>query len=75
MHCAGAIPFDDNLRKAVRRQRAVVDFYPSSPASVAFRRLAAEIDAWPAPLAARGQLEFFAERLLYGPVLSEAETG
>ena len=75
LHCAGAIPFDDNLRKAVRRQRAVVDFYPSSPASVAFRRLAAEIDAWPAPLAARGQLEFFAERLLYGPVLSEAETG
>ena len=66
LHFAGAIPFDDNLRKAVKRQRAVVDMYPSTVASVAFRQLAQEIDSWPIPMAARGHLEFFAERLLLG---------
>lgn len=66
LHFAGAIPFDDNLRKAVKRQRAVVDMYPSTVASVAFRQLAHEIDSWPIPTAARGHLEFFAERLLLG---------
>ena len=52
------------MRGRQERQRAVIEFYPSSVASVAFRQLAQEIDSWPLPTMARGHLEFFAERLL-----------
>lgn len=58
------IPFDDNLRKAVRRQRAIVDAFPRSPSSVAFKTLAAKINKWPAPSHASGNLEFFLEQLV-----------
>lgn len=61
---AGAIPYDDNLRRAVKRQRAIVDLYPSSKASIAFKRLAAEVESWQLAGHPRGHLEFFAERLL-----------
>jgi flagellar biosynthesis protein FlhG len=61
---AGAIPFDDNLRRAVKRQRALVDLYPSSKAALAFKRLAIEVEGWPMPMLPRGHLEFFAERLV-----------
>lgn len=58
------IPFDDNLRKAVRRQRAIVDAFPRSPSSVAFKTLAAKINSWPTPINATGNLEFFLEQLV-----------
>ncbi len=58
------IPFDDNLRKAVRRQRAIVDAFPRSPSAVAFKTLAAKINQWPAPSHASGNLEFFLEQLV-----------
>lgn len=58
------IPFDDNLRKAVRRQRAIVDAFPRSPSSVAFKTLAAKINNWPTPTNASGNLEFFLEQLV-----------
>ena len=58
------IPFDDNLRKAVRRQRAIVDAFPRSPSAVAFKTLAAKINKWPAPSHASGNLEFFLEQLV-----------
>ncbi|MBU2884083.1 MinD/ParA family protein [Psychrosphaera sp. B3R10] len=58
------IPFDDNLRKAVRRQRAIVDAFPRSPSSVAFKTLAAKINNWPTPTNATGNLEFFLEQLV-----------
>jgi flagellar biosynthesis protein FlhG len=61
---AGYIPFDDNLRRAVKRQRALVDLYPSSKATIAFKRLAMEVESWPMPVLPRGHLEFFAERLV-----------
>ncbi|MDH5786131.1 MAG: MinD/ParA family protein [Chromatiales bacterium] len=60
----GAIPYDQNLRKAVKRQRAVVDLYPSSPASLAFREAAKTAERWPMPSTADGNLEFFVERLV-----------
>ncbi|WP_301331414.1 MinD/ParA family protein [Solimonas aquatica] len=60
----GAIPQDEWLRRAVRRQRAVVDAYPSAPSAVAFRQLAALTAAWTAPEGPRGNLEFFVERLI-----------
>jgi ATPases involved in chromosome partitioning len=61
----GIVPDDEYLRKAVQRQRAVVEAYPNSKAAIAFDRLAARIQSWPAPLGASGKLEFFVERLIY----------
>ncbi len=60
----GAVPFDDQLRKAVKRQRAVVDIYPRSRSAMAFRTLAQKTGRWPLPGGAAGHLEFFVERLI-----------
>lgn len=60
----GSVPQDDYLKKAVRKQRAVVHAYPRSRSSMAFRTLAQKIEKWPAPGAAGGHLEFFVERLI-----------
>ncbi|HWW33546.1 MAG TPA: MinD/ParA family protein [Steroidobacteraceae bacterium] len=61
---AGEIPDDDCLRRAVRGQRPVLDEYPSSPSSRAFKKLAAHADTWPVPAGPRGNIEFFVERLV-----------
>ena len=62
----GAVPHDEWLKRAVRRQRAVVDVYPNCPASSAFHGLAKKIVSWSPPLSARGNLEFFVERMVHG---------
>lgn len=66
---AGEIPEDECLRLAVRAQRPVIDAYPSSPASRAFKKLAAQADTWPVPPGPRGNLEFFVERLVPRPAV------
>jgi flagellar biosynthesis protein FlhG len=63
----GSLPQDEWLKRAVRRQRAVVEAYPNSPSAKAFRELAAKADRWSLPLGARGNLEFFVERLVQRP--------
>ena len=60
----GAVPFDDYLRKAIKRQKAVVEAYPRSRAAMAFKTLAQKADKWPIPTGAAGHLEFFVERLI-----------
>ncbi len=60
----GVVPHDDYLKKAVRKQRAVVQAYPRSRSSMAFKNLAQKTDKWPVPTAAGGHLEFFVERLI-----------
>ncbi len=60
----GVVPYDESLRKAVRKQRAVVEAYPRSKAALAFKSLAKNIDKWVAPTVASGHLEFFVERLI-----------
>lgn len=60
----GAVPYDDYVRRAVRRQRAVVDAFPRSRAALAFKKLASVTDKWPQPDRATGRLEFFIERLV-----------
>lgn len=60
----GAVPYDDNVKKAVQRQRAFVDVYPRARASQAVRTLAERADNWPLPSSPRGHLEFFVERLV-----------
>ena len=61
---AGAIPYDDQLRRSVQKQRCVVELYPQSKAAQAFRKLAAQVDSWPIPTIPSGHLEFFVERLV-----------
>lgn len=60
----GAVPYDEYLIKAVKKQHAVIQSYPQSPSSMAFRKLAKKITTWPAPEQASGHLEFFVERLI-----------
>ena len=60
----GSIPHDELLRQAVQKQRAVVEAYPASRASQAFKKLVARVDSWPVPAAASGHVEFFVERLV-----------
>lgn len=60
----GAIPFDECVRMAVQRQRAVVDLFPRARASLAVRALADVADKWTPTQRSTGQLEFFIERLV-----------
>jgi flagellar biosynthesis protein FlhG len=60
----GAIPYDDNLRKAVRAQRPVIQAFPRSRVAQGFRNLAKKVESWPQPRGASGQVQFFVERLI-----------
>lgn len=60
----GTIPHDEYLRKAVQRQRPVVDAYPRSKSAMSFKKLAKKTDNWPVAMIAGGHLEFFVERLI-----------
>ncbi|VAW81999.1 Flagellar synthesis regulator FleN, partial [hydrothermal vent metagenome] len=64
MEFMGVVPHDDYLRKAVRKQRAVVQAYPRSRSSMAFKTLAQKTEKWPMPSVAGGHIEFFIERLI-----------
>jgi len=60
----GGIPYDDNLRKAVKSQRPVVESFPRSRSAQAFKNLAKKTDGWPISSGVNGQLQFFVERLI-----------
>jgi flagellar biosynthesis protein FlhG len=60
----GALPYDEFLRKAVQRQRSVVEAFPRSRSATAFKTLAQRADKWPVPTVPGGHLEFFVERLI-----------
>lgn len=66
LHLEGSIPFDDQLRRAVQRQRSVLDAYGQAKSSVAFKVLAERTDSWPIPAVAKGHLQFFLEQLVTG---------
>jgi flagellar biosynthesis protein FlhG len=61
---SGIVPEDEYLRKAIQKQCTVVDAYPRSKSALAFKKLAVKVNSWPIPMSARGQLEFFVERLV-----------
>ncbi|PSJ44578.1 cobyrinic acid a,c-diamide synthase [Zobellella taiwanensis] len=71
LELVACIPFDGNVRLAVRRQALVVSQYPQSPASVAIRALAARALTWPVPQQAGGHLQFFIEKLLSRPIVEQ----
>ena len=60
----GAIPFDDSLRRAVQRQRPLLEVFPRSRAAQAYAALAEKVDGWALPGSPRGHLEFFIEQLI-----------
>jgi flagellar biosynthesis protein FlhG len=60
----GAIPRDEWLRRAIQRQEAVVDAFPSAPSAIAFRDIARRSRKWQSPLGPRGHVEFFLEQLI-----------
>lgn len=60
----GIVPFDEDLRRAVKKQRAVVDYIPRSKSAVAFVHLAKKVEFWPVQKQPRGHMEFFIERLI-----------
>jgi len=64
LELVGIIPFDENIRKSVRKQAAIVDAYPSSPAALAITSLAQKSMHWPIPAQPGGHLEFFIEQLV-----------
>jgi flagellar biosynthesis protein FlhG len=60
----GIVPYDDYLKRAVQRQKAVVEAYPRSKSAMAFKSLATKADKWPIQGIAGGHVEFFVERLI-----------
>lgn len=64
LELVGVIPFDENVRKSVRKQAAIVDAYPSSPAAEAITEFSKKLMSWPIPSAPGGHLEFFVEQLV-----------
>ncbi len=60
----GAIPFDDYLRKSVKRQQSVCDIYPDSKSAIGFKKIAEKILHWPIARELTGNSCFFIERLM-----------
>lgn len=60
----GYVPRDAYLRKAVQKQVAVVQSFPSSPSARAFKKLAEDVDKRRGRSGLNGGLEFFVERLV-----------
>lgn len=60
----GIVPFDEDLRVAIKKQRSVVEAFPRSKAATAFLHLAKKVDYWPVQKQPRGHMEFFVERLI-----------
>ncbi len=64
MQYTGAVPLDDNVRKAVQRQKPVLEYAPRCKASMAYKQIANKMQDWPIASSPRGHMEFFVERLL-----------
>jgi flagellar biosynthesis protein FlhG len=64
---AGSVPYDDRVWRAVQMQTPFVTAFPNSLAAAALKQMAHRADKWDAPRAARGNIEFFVERLLKLP--------
>lgn len=60
----GAIPFDEHVYRATKKQKPVVMTFPESPAAKALFKLTAMIDEWPLKLTISGNTSFFLERMV-----------
>jgi len=68
---AGSLPYDDRVWRSVQRQVPFVTAYPGSLASQSLKKLAMAADRWQVPTAARGNIEFFVDRLLHDGQFAE----
>ena len=64
MQYAGAVPFDENVRSAVQKQKPILEHAPQSKAAQAIRQIANKVYEWPVAHTPSGHLEFFVENLL-----------
>ena len=64
LELVAVVPFDENVRKSVRKQKAIVESFPTSPAAKAIKGLAQKAIEWPIPNQPGGHLEFFLEQLV-----------
>lgn len=60
---AGAIPWDKNVKTAIRHQQILMEKYPETPAAIALEALTHKILRWPTPQGPQGKIEFFIESL------------
>ena len=60
----GTVPYDEYLKKAVQKQKCVVECFPRSPSALAFKQIAKKTQSLPLPENMEGHLEFFIERLI-----------
>jgi len=64
LELVATVPHDENVRKAARKQKAFIEAFPTTPASMAIKTLALKAAKWPLPVNASGHLEFFLEQLV-----------
>ena len=62
----GAVPYDEYMKKAIQKQKPVVNLYPRSPSSMALSKYVEKAGKWPVPDTPNGHIEFFLERLYFG---------
>lgn len=62
----GAIPFDEHIHQAVKKQKPVLIAYPDSNASLSLRDIAQSVSDWPLRSLLSGNTSFFLERLVTG---------
>lgn len=60
----GAIPFDERVHEAVKKQKAVLEAFPDSAAAKAFQQLATHVEQWPFNRILGGNTSFFLERMV-----------
>lgn len=60
----GAIPFDESVHKAVKKQKPVLISYPDSIAAHSLKELAENIENWDFKAGLGGNTSFFLERLV-----------
>lgn len=65
----GHIPYDEQLQKAVKRQKTVVEAFPRSRSAQSFQSMSKKVNKWPIIASSGGHLEFFVERLVSGNTL------
>ncbi len=62
----GAVPFDEHVHHAVKKQKPVLIAYPDSKAAASFRDLADSVATWSFEPKLNGTTNFFLERLVAG---------
>jgi flagellar biosynthesis protein FlhG len=60
----GSVPYDDNLKKAVQKQKAVFQAFPGAKSTVAFKTIAHRMLSWPIDQTSGKHIAFFLEKLL-----------